>query len=422
MSISGSWITVWKEKAARKGPAIILWAGLAALPLVYWPGAAVAYEVPRVWFFQRWVEVLVIVSLFNIRTLLAPRSIDGTLLKLLLLFVCTAVLSSIVGVDMKKSIAGNFWRADGLATVAHEILLAVFLLLWWKRSLWRGTAWSIALGALVTSAWAVVEGVRWNIFKDPNAWQWNGAIGVSFGNPVFLAGYLVVTLPVWAYLFHSVKKIFSRVAVLLFLLVQLSAIMLTKSFGGIAGIGLFILCWIWFFAKGKRRMAWIAIAGVIVFPGILGIVQVKLSQRQPIFIMAEGRNRIFAKAILAWTKRPILGWGWANFDYAFTATDWPYHFLDDAYVDNAHSSLLEMLTTTGIMGLAAYVALVGYAASALWRRRDGQSIYILWMLFLYLVHSQTNIVSINEEMVFWLIVGVSAANPSVISRANPSRY
>ena len=32
--------------------------GLFVLPFVYWPWAAIPYEIPRVWFVQRWIEGL----------------------------------------------------------------------------------------------------------------------------------------------------------------------------------------------------------------------------------------------------------------------------------------------------------------------------------------------------------------------------
>ena len=96
----------------------------------------------------------------------------------------------------------------------------------------------------------------------------------------------------------------------------------------------------------------------------------------------------------------MFGWGWSNFAAAFAAVDWPVPVQNDVYVDKAHSSLLEVLVSTGIVGFSFYLLILGLMT----KRLSGE--YLL-MFILWLVHSQTNIISISEELVFWILVGVS---------------
>jgi O-antigen ligase len=133
--------------------------------------------------------------------------------------------------------------------------------------------------------------------------------------------------------------------------------------------------------------------------------------------LPEGRPRILTKVFLGALNRPILGWGWANVDYAFKKVPYPIYFQNDIYLDKAHSHLLEIFTTTGFIGLAIYLTIICYLLKIIWRKikyyavmKDQESIYwqqtLFLVLLLFLFHSQTNVISIAEEIYFWLVAGI----------------
>ena len=107
-----------------------------------------------------------------------------------------------------------------------------------------------------------------------------------------------------------------------------------------------------------------------------------------------------------------MGYGWANVDYAFETGGWPMRFNNDVYVDKAHSEILEVLVTTGIPGLLIYLSFLSFFLNGLITKYQ-KSNNKLWNftlisgVVLYLFHSQTNVISIVEEIVFWLILGLT---------------
>lgn len=138
-------------------------------------------------------------------------------------------------------------------------------------------------------------------------------------------------------------------------------------------------------------------------------------------IVAEGRERIFMKLSLSFLKRPLLGWGWANVDRAFKASDWPIKFESDIYLDKAHSHLLEVLVTAGIFGFISYLSILYFAGKRLIEtmRKKTNTIWFKTLLvsfLLYIIHTQTNVVSVAEDALFWIVVGIIAAVDSIKSR------
>lgn len=107
-----------------------------------------------------------------------------------------------------------------------------------------------------------------------------------------------------------------------------------------------------------------------------------------------------------------MGYGWANVDYAFEEIEWPLSTTDDIYLDKAHSEILETLVTTGVVGLVIYLVIVVFllkkSIKNMIQSKNGVwEFTILSVLILYLFHSQTNIISIAEQMFFWFVVGIN---------------
>ena len=99
----------------------------------------------------------------------------------------------------------------------------------------------------------------------------------------------------------------------------------------------------------------------------------------------------------------------------------------DIYLDKAHSSILEVFATTGIIGLSIYLCIIIYVLRRLFllafqTDRSQQLWYktILLVFLLFLFHSQTNVISIAEELYFWFVIGV-LANENIYSKHAPLR-
>ncbi|MAG59538.1 hypothetical protein CMO96_01985 [Candidatus Woesebacteria bacterium] len=404
---------------------IIFIAGIFLLPFIFWPWAVIPYEIPRVWFVQRWVEVLVglgVVGVILGWVSLARKKTDSVLVLLVLAFLLTALASSLQGVDFTKSFWGNYYRGDGLFTLFHLVGFFFFLLLFWQKTWRKDLILALGLGAFLLSIWTIILSFSLHALGNTRIEDWNRAVGVTFGQPVFLAGYLLVTMPVLAYLTakakNSRRKKFWGVAIL----IQFLAIVLTLSWGAVLGIVVFLGGW---FLLKRGIWIWKILIGVVALILVIGAVFWIWDSKPRFALDADGsslvahpesRERMWVKGLLAFRERPLLGWGWANFDYAFDSVVWPIKVEVDAYVDKAHSTPFEILVTTGIVGAVVYLAIVLWALGRLYMALKGsKGEYRMWVktlslvFLLYLFHSQTNVISIGEELLFWLVLGIIAS-------------
>lgn len=134
--------------------------GLFLMPFIYWPNNILPFEIPRVWFFNRYVEILFIFSLvFNFRSLL-KREINFSLFLLSLLFLIAVFVSSLVGADFIKSYFGNYYRADGIQTLIHLIAFSFFLMLFFEKDWWRSLINTLAFSSLFISFWQFLTALK----------------------------------------------------------------------------------------------------------------------------------------------------------------------------------------------------------------------------------------------------------------------
>lgn len=83
-------------------------------------------------------------------------------------------------------------------------------------------------------------------------------------------------------------------------------------------------------------------------------------------------------AWIGFTERPILGWGWFNYNYLFNKHFPPFvmrYGVDATYYDHSHNQVLDIMCLAGISGLISYLSIFGIMLWLLYRRmkiaRDG---------------------------------------------------
>ena len=396
---------------SRFGPLLkrIFLAGFFISVFVYWPWAQVPFEVPKVWFITRWIALLSVAGLIFGTFSLKKEKIDGILIILVLTFLSVGVISSIIGVDLAKSITGNYYRGDGLLTLVHLIILFFALALFADVFWIRGFIKVLAVSALILSLGSIILWILVYVGGIETILTWEGAFGSTFGNPNFLAGYLIITLPA-TYYFSVVARTQKLKRLLnILILYQIIAILVSRSRAGLMGIIIFLGGVVVLQQKVK---IWIKVAVLggflLIFTVFLHyFYQSNLTNSGKNFV-AESRGRIFMKGLIAARERPLLGFGWANFDYAFESSDWPFKLEMDVYVDKAHSALLEVLVTTGIIGLLVYILIIVRTSFNLFKMKSKFAKVALFVFLLTVIHMQTNVISISEEVVFWALIAFSA--------------
>lgn len=382
---------------------LIFITGLFLSPFIFWPKAEIPFEIPKVFFINRWIEAMVLVGILTLFTRLKKEYLDSVLIFLIASFFGVSFLSSIVGTDLSKSIIGNPYRADGLITLSHLITFSFLVCLFFQKSWLKSTSIAVALSSIGVSLWTLYEGFQLYILGNQTILHWDGAIAVSFGNPNFLAGYLMVTLPFTYSIISYSNRIFNKYMGVFFMITQILAIFLTFSWAGVFGVLTFFL--IALTSKPiKYKLVFSLLFGLI----LLSLVYIFVSsqKKDPQILVAEGRGRIFRKGLFAFSQKPILGWGWANFDHAFDSVDWPIKLENDVYVDKAHSHFLEVLVTTGISGLILYLIIILRTLMNLVKKYKFSSPYV-FAFILFIIHSQTNVISISEEVIFWFLIGLA---------------
>lgn len=372
---------------SKKTLLFVFLAGLFISPFVYNPNSAIPFEVPKVWFVRYWIEILVVLGIIFYNQKIGvkqdnPKKGDKSIATLVIAFAVVAVTTSLTGVDVTKSFAGNYFRNDGLFTFLHFVLLFFFLQVYLKKDWIEKSIKAIAASGVILSILSISIWVLINIFRKYGIETWvDDSIGLTFGNPNFLTGYLLLTL--------SLSPSISWIFIIL-------AIFLTKAWIGLVGV-------IAFLAFKTRPLVFL---GVIIVILLFSFFQKDLIRNQfdTLFAnSAESRERIYAKGLLAYSKRPLLGYGWSNFDYAFASVDWPIHFENDVYVDKAHSSILEVMVATGLFGLVVYLAIIFKVI-----KKFSQNKFMLLGFVLLVLHMQTNVISISEELIFWLYISIAA--------------
>ncbi len=364
--------------------------GLFLTPLLFLPEALIVYEVPKVKFFLVWSCLLLfcvfIVFLFylKLKIVLPARFLLAGFFWLSLFAI------SLFGVDIQKSLFGNFYRWDGLITLLSLMSFGVCVYVLKKVvEIERLTFLSLLFSFLVTFFWST-----WQYFFN------EGIVYAGFGNPVFLLGYVFVVSPIL--LFGAREYISWRWGrPLVLVMISVFGIMTGTIFGYLMPpFCLFALMYLE--KKLNKFMLFVFLLLVL----LIGFMMYFLEQDKLQGIIFEGRERIFMKSILAFADRPLIGWGYANFDVAFASFDWPIKLNNDVYMDKAHSHLLEYLVTTGLLGLFLYLILLFFLFRDIRDLMRVNGRYLFLTLVFYLIHSQTNVVGISEEIVFWLVYGL----------------
>jgi len=181
----------------------------------------------------------------------------------------------------------------------------------------------------------------------------------TFGNPIFLAAYLLVSAiiasGVAAASTHGKRGFYSTCAALCVL-----ALFSTQTRGAFAGVGAAAIVWALLLLKGRWR--WTALGAL----GLVGVLAVLLFRSR-----AWTHGLIWRDTLAMWLDHPWLGVGLGRFHIEFPAyasdelkSLWPQRRV---IVNFAHNEYLQVLSETGAIGLSILCAVAVSAAA--WLKR-----------------------------------------------------
>lgn len=304
---------------------------------------------------------------------------------------------------MAESMAGNYYRNDGLGMYLLLAAVAITIGMVKPRVDWI-LKWQMVASSIVSLAAVVVWFVPWVETWLPKSFVWiDGAVGLGFQNPHLLAGYLTVSCGIMATRWGMAKG-WKRLGYGLLVAVHLVGVGVTQAylFLGLCGV---MVSWRWLFGSRKKWLSWM-LTSVYMAAFVLWATVGSAVVDEP-----EGRLRMWYRGLMAWEERPWLGWGWARFGKAIEPIIWPTEILHDVYVDKAHSMWIEVLVTTGGLGLVTYGAVFWVAirnlGRAAWKNVETKP----WFggLLAYILVSQLNVVPFPVEILGWIMVGFGLA-------------
>lgn len=257
--------------------------------------------------------------------------------------------------------------------------------------------------------------------------------GATFGNPSFLAGYLVLHI-LWLiyWLFRSQPRSYERWGLLALEGWLLFGLFITQTRGHIIGLffGLVVLAFLFAFRPPigqslfSRRSFYVLFLSILlissvgffftrsssVWEGVPGIQRFRT-------LSLEGDSELEPRLVAlragwqGFLEKPLLGWGWDNFNVVFNKYYEP-SLLRFAYVetrfDKPHNYLLEFLVAGGlVLGLAYLYFIISFLV-IIWRSGDHLWAQVMTaILAAYIVGTLFIFETLGPLLIFFLLFGLT---------------
>lgn len=231
---------------------------------------------------------------------------------------------------------------------------------------------AVVITGSVVSVYAILQIFGIDFLTWPEDPLLTGRAFSSLGQANFLASWLLLAIPVSSYLIFSYSGLLKRFPFVLAAAVQITALFLTASRGGVIAFFLLviILLAVFLFKKisTRRRLLFGVGASLIIAISIVGVSFLMPGRWQGISDFSRGslaaRFNFYQAAADGFLLKPILGYGLDNIDRVFIERyekDWGIHSNIGVKNDRAHNIFLDWLLFGGLLGLGLIVAIYYYA-------------------------------------------------------------
>lgn len=369
----------------------------------------------------------------------------SALLPLALAVTWSALSAALSPASATVSLLGAHARADGVVPFAvYAVLAALALQLHEDTRHTRALVRAVVVSGLAVSLVALAQWFGADPFFYLGAVQMAGRSFGTFGNPVFLGGYLAMLLPPALALGLAEERWPWRLLGWLGTAASLGALLATYSRGAwlaaIAGGAVFAALAVRAHTRAGRRtgiaVGVAALLGIVagwvgaLRPGAPDLAARVVSALDLTRGSAGERVLIWRAALDAIRERPVFGFGPGRFQAAFQLEQ-PFEHVErfggTVAIDQAHNTPLHLAATAGVVAAASWVVFVGWvlvdAVRATGRRRGMrpgagatevavEEASPLWQAALaasvagYAVFSLTGVPTPGVEVVFYLFAGV----------------
>lgn len=338
---------------------------------------------------------------------------------LVAMFFLIQLMAAIFGLDFYKSFWSDFERMEGVVSLIYLaiylFLLQIFLR---EKADWLFYVRLILISSMLVSFYGLAQ--KFNFLPVFEAGI--GRVTATIGNAAFLAGYLLIAVGLGVYYYFNEArenyKYFTLVAIGLNLIV----LFLTSTRGAILGLTagalIFLILNIIFLPGKVRKNSIIIIAVLVLILAVFFTFRAKLVDSNIEFIRRLAtisvKNGTVINRLLVWQMalndfklHPVLGVGMENFDVIYNKYYRPD--ISENWFDRTHNVYLDQLMAGGVLGLAAYLAILFYLFYSLFknRREDYYRFAVLFSsLAAYAIHNFFVFDTLNTSFLYIFLIGL----------------
>lgn len=372
-----------------------------------------------------------IVWRFSEYRLKIKKNVWHALLPLLILLVFL-VFSLLFSVDVRSSWLGSYDRQEGLISWLFYILWAILLVFHLsdedelnKKNKIKRILIVAAGSGFVVSVYAIFQWFGLDFLSWSEPASLTGRAVSTFGQPNYLACWLLLVLPFSAYLYYLSQKKFIKIIWVIVFVFGLAALFFTGSRAALLVFLLVSVIWyLWFFTK-KKKVSFLKICSVsggallILFLFLFFLASSNQARFQEFFDFNKGsmaaRLDLWQSGLQAIAQKPLFGYGLENQKEVYIKyykVDWALYANPNTYSDRAHNLILDIMLTSGIVGLAVFVYFFRWIyLNLLYASKNGGNkvlaIFLIWSLSAYLASLLFNFSVTVTNIYFWLIVALS---------------
>lgn len=427
---------ILKQSLFEKILVIIIKTGLYAsllMPFVVTNFTLYPYVFGRAMFFQIIVELILpfwalLVALYPAYRPSFRRNFKsaGVLNTLIGVWALALIITTITSANPARSFWGSQERMMGVFTILHFIAFYyIFASVLRSAKEFAHFLWGVcAIGAVV---------IAQSIYESIGAWG-ERAQGM-FGNPGILGSFLlffIFFIPLTAIITDELKFLRRRYIIAAALVLEfsaLAAVLFNQTRAVWIGLFVSFLTGIWFIPARLTRFkrsgfiaAGIFCVGVGIFAGAVFADRMpdRVYAAVPFLERVRGlrdQSRLFVwnTALQSFQDRPIFGYGLGNFSIPFNKRYEPeVAAFTASYIgprltfDQAHNQPLEYLSTTGIIGFGAYMALLfGVIAFLLKGRKKAANVVAALLLIAYSAHLFFTFDTPSSSLLFIVTLGAA---------------
>ncbi len=420
------------SKLSKTGKFLIyltLFLPLAIVPFTIWEFVFIRNII-----FYAFTAALLVLSIFYLKKKNSANFASSPLFWAILAFIGVRILSGIFGVDPGNSFFGSESRMDGNLGYAMLLGWLMAVLLFFDSKEWWNKLFKISsIVALISSLFAIIQAffLQGGYFlsgKDPLNSFWIYRLIGTLGNPIFFAGYILPHIFLSAFLaLKETDKKYKYFWIVLSVFFVLT-VLLTRTRGAIislfaTSVFLAIIGGAHLLKNNKKLFAKSAMLGLPVLILVALVSKFVLWTRlASIFLLSDTaatRLLLWKVGFIGFLDKWLFGWGPENYSYIFSKFYNPmslkYSFYE-TWGDKPHNQFVEILSTTGILGFIAFVAIIFLASHSLWRLMKAESFNKLRTSFLpyllisggiisYTIHIFFAFDTLESRMIFFLLLG-----------------